>query len=366
MKGLPQGLGGLGRTALPLASATVILAAMFVSLPSAAASRITLNLTAGGPETPELDLGANGADAKDSTVLKLKGEGDARLYCIGPELFGAAATLIASPTPLKTVHDVKHHIALLRHHGMDLQGVDFDTMLAGFLINPGKTEPSLGDLYHQHIAPLASGEPTGSEPALAESIRTVLAPLLIENGLDPLLHDIEIPVARVLAEMEATGIAVDAAALAAVSSEFGTELVRLERECFELAGHQFNLNSPNQLREILFNELKLSAKGLKKTKSGFSTDVDTLEKLAEVHPLPRKLIEYRGPRQTEIDLFGCIAALDRPDRRAHPYELPASIGRHRSIKLNRSEPAEYPHPERSGAPDSPGLRAATRKCAAVG
>src|ERR1700722_4271575 len=255
--------------------------------------RITLNLTEGGPETPELDLGANGADVKDAAVLKLKAEGDARLFCVGPELFATTATLIASPTPLKTVHDVKHHIALMRRHGIDLQGVDFDTMLAGSLINPEKPEPTLGDLYHQHMPPLASGEPTGSEPALAEAIRAVLAPLIVENGLSPLLHDIEIPVARVLAEMEAIGIAVDAAALAAISSEFGTELVRLERECFELAGHQFNLNSPNQLRDVLFNELKLSAKGLKKTKSGFSTDVDTLEKLAEVHTLPRKLIEYR-------------------------------------------------------------------------
>jgi DNA polymerase-1 len=67
-----------------------------------------------------------------------------------------------------------------------------------------------------------------------------------------------------------------------------------ERECFRLAGREFNLNSPIQLRTILFDELKLSAKGLKKTKSGFSTDVDTLEKLAAVHPLPQKLIEYRA------------------------------------------------------------------------
>ena len=68
----------------------------------------------------------------------------------------------------------------------------------------------------------------------------------------------------------------------AISAEFGAQLERLERECFELAGREFNLNSPIQLREVLFNELKLSAKGLKKTKSGFSTDADTLEKLAAV------------------------------------------------------------------------------------
>jgi DNA polymerase-1 len=301
------------------------------------APRITLNFSAGGTETPELDLGANGADGRDATVLKLKAEGDARLFCVGPELFAATATLIASPTPLKTVHDVKHHIVQMRRHGIDLQGVDFDTMLAGFLINPGKTEPSLGDLYHQHIAPLASGEPTGSEPALAEAIRAVLAPLIVENGLSPLLHDIEIPVARVLAEMEATGIAVDAAALAAVSLEFGTELARLERECFELAGHQFNLNSPNQLRDVLFNELKLSAKGLKKTKSGFSTDVDTLEKLAEVHPLPKKLIEYRALSKLKSTYSDALPPLIDPvDGRIHTNfrQALAATGRLSSIDPN--------------------------------
>jgi DNA polymerase-1 len=87
---------------------------------------------------------------------------------------------------------------------------------------------------------------------------------------------------------------IDAPALAAISEEFGGQLARLEKECFGLAGREFNLNSPIQLREILFNELKLTAKGLKKTKSGLSTDADTLEKLAAAHPLPRKLLEYRG------------------------------------------------------------------------
>ena len=100
--------------------------------------------------------------------------------------------------------------------------------------------------------------------------------------------------ARVLAEVERNGIGIDAAALAQISAEFGSELERLERECYELAGQQFNLNSPLQLRKVLFDDLKLSVKGLKKTKSGFSTDADTLEKLAAVHPLPRKLTEYRG------------------------------------------------------------------------
>ena len=97
----------------------------------------------------------------------------------------------------------------------------------------------------------------------------------------------------VLADMEETGIAIDLEALQAMGREFGIQLQRLEAECFKLAGREFNLNSPNQLREILFNELKLPTKGVKKTKSGFSTDVDVLTKLAAMHELPRKLLEYR-------------------------------------------------------------------------
>ncbi len=101
------------------------------------------------------------------------------------------------------------------------------------------------------------------------------------------------PIAPILAEMETAGIGIDGDALKVISKEFAEEMNRLERECYELAGREFNLNSPIQLREVLFTHLKLSAKGLKKTKSGFSTDADTLEKLASVHPMPRKLIEYR-------------------------------------------------------------------------
>ncbi len=126
------------------------------------------------------------------------------------------------------------------------------------------------------------------------------------------------PVARVLAEMESAGIAVDAGALAALSSEFGIELARLERECFEIAGHPFNLSSPIQLRDLLFTELKLSTKGLKKTKSGFSTDADTLEKLAEVHPLPRKLLEYRGLAKLKSTYSDSLPLLmDPADGRIH-------------------------------------------------
>ncbi|MGD0289100.1 MAG: DNA polymerase I [Candidatus Binataceae bacterium] len=281
--------------------------------------------------------------AKGATVLKLKGEGDARLFTLGQDLFEDAAALLSAPTPPKTCHDLKTHIGQFRRYRIDLHGVDFDTMLAGFLVNPGKTEPSLGDLYHQFLAPLGAAPTpgdtgdTGSEPALAESIRTLLVPRLAQDGLDRLLAEIEIPVARVLAEMEAAGIGVDANVLAAISTEFGGELERLERECFELAGHPFNLNSPIQLRDILFNELKLSAKGLKKTKSGFSTDADTLEKLAEAHPLPAKLLEYRGLAKLKSTYSDALPTLiDPADGRIHTrfHQALAATGRLSSTDPN--------------------------------
>src|SRR6202035_2976936 len=126
------------------------LAAVLAEL--AHAPRLTLHLAATGDGAP---------------VLYLKGEGDARLFTLGEDLFEEAAALLSAPSPPKTCHDLKTHLTQLRRYRIDLQGVDFDTMLAGFLVNPGKSEPSLGDLYHQYLAPIAAGAPdtdnTGSE-----------------------------------------------------------------------------------------------------------------------------------------------------------------------------------------------------------
>ncbi len=205
----------------------------------------------------------------------------------------SAAPLLGSERPLKSCHDLKTQIGAFARRAVALKGVDFDTMLAGFLINSGKPEPSLTDLYHEYLAPLGAGGAPGTNAELVRDLREALAARLESDGLTSLFDGIEMPTAPILAAMEAAGIGIDGDALKIISKEFAEQLNRLERECYELAGREFNLNSPTQLRELLFNELKLSAKGLKKTKSGFSTDADTLEKLAAVHPMPRKLIEYR-------------------------------------------------------------------------
>ena len=227
--------------------------------------------------------------------LKIRADGGTETYIVRSGDIPAAAPLLGAPAPPKSCHDLKEHLHLLKSgYGVELGGVDFDTMLAGFLVNPGRAEPSLAELYHEYLAPFGGSAEPGSEPELIAALRDALMPRLAENELGSLFREIELPVARILAEMEETGIAVDAEALKTLSGEMGAKLARMEQECYRLVGRQFNINSPNQLRQVLFEDLKLSAKGLKKTKSGFSTDADTLEKLAAVHPLPRQLLEYRA------------------------------------------------------------------------
>jgi len=109
-----------------------------------------------------------------------------------------------------------------------------------------------------------------------------------------LFRDVEMPLLAVLAAMERRGVRVDADALARLASEYRATLAATESAIYELAGGPFNIASPIQLREVLFDRLKISAKGIRKGKTGFSTDVDVLTRLAAVHPLPAKILEHRA------------------------------------------------------------------------
>ena len=250
-------------------------------------------------------------------AAQLKIGGDIKTFRFDTHLIGRTAPLLNEASPPKEIHDLKTHLRKLAPFGIRLAGVDFDTMIAGFLVNSGKPEPNLGDLYHEHLAGLSGGAPSGAEPAIIAALRVALLAKLERDGLLPLFNDIEMPVAHVLDEMEECGIAVDAGALKSISKEFGDEAAKLERECFELARREFNLNSPIQLRDVLFNHLKLTVKGLKKTKSGYSTDVDTLEKLATVHPMPRKLMEYRSVTKLKSTYSDALGELVDKNGRIH-------------------------------------------------
>ncbi len=322
-------LGGEGAREKPLEAAE--LAAAIAELKRA--SRIAFHLTS--------------AETGGEERLKLAAEGGEQTYVIAAGAIVKTAELLAGDAPAKSCHDLKEHIRRLKRYGVALGGVDFDAMLAGFLVNPGKPEPSITDLYHEYLAPLGGQGSAGSEPRVVAALREALLPRLEADGLSALFREIELPIAALLAEIEQTGIGIDIVALRSIAVEFGAEIERLERECFELAGHQFNLNSPIQLRHVLFDELKLPTKGLSKTKSGYSTDVDTLTRLAPMHELPRKLLEYRTLSKLKSTYADALQSLVDPvDGRLHTsfHQAVTATGR-----LSSSEPNLQNIPTRSEA-----------------
>ena len=231
-----------------------------------------------------------------------------------PALEPLAALLRDAAVP-KIGHDLKHDWLVLRKAGAELQGVVFDTMIASFMIDPGKRSHALDALalehFNAHLRPFqeVAGKGRG-ERSLAEVVvrevadyacanvdyalrlRERLAPTLADHRLEPLFHDVEMPLIGVLVDMEWEGIGIDATYFARVTAEMRGELGQIEREIHREAGLDFNLNSTPQLRHVLFEKLQLPV--LKKGKTGPSTDADVLEELAGLgHAVPRLLLEYR-------------------------------------------------------------------------
>ena len=225
------------------------------------------------------------------------------------------ATLLGDGAVGKTGHSVKDAWLVLRRAGVELAGVRFDTMIASFMIDPGKRSHALDALVLEHfnvrLRSLQDVVGKGrAERSLAEvtvrdaadyscadadyglRLRARLEPTLADHRLDALFRDVEVPLIGVLVDMEWEGIGIDVAYFARVTAEMRSELAALERDIHREAGLDFNLNSTPQLRHVLFEKLQLPV--LKKGKTGPSTDADVLEELAAAgHTLPRLLLEYR-------------------------------------------------------------------------
>lgn len=208
------------------------------------------------------------------------------------ELLLAARNVFSNRARLKTVHNSKLLRLLLKKDQIELAGVSDDTMLYSYLLDPLATSHVLEDVVLRRLGRRTS-------PSLAEAaestreLASLLAPEVVQEGLKTLYDDIELPLSPVLAEVEATGIRIDPQILAEMSRAFEKELTDLTREIYDLAGQAFDIDSPKQLGEILFDKLKLPG-GKKLRKSGqYSTGASVLESLAEEHALPRKIIDYR-------------------------------------------------------------------------
>jgi DNA polymerase-1 len=233
------------------------------------------------------------------------------------EVLTSLRPIIENPEIEKVGQNLKYDMVVLRSAGVELRGLAFDTMVASYLLEPGERNHSLDDLSrrllgHETIKiteligkPGKSGaqrrmdevpvhrvaEYAGEDADVALRLAGILEPRLKEESLDRLYLELECPLVEVLAAMECRGVRVDRQRLLAQSREYGRRLAELEAQAHELAGQSFNLESPTQLRTILFDDLKLPI--IKRTKTGPSTDQEVLEELADRHPLCALLLEHR-------------------------------------------------------------------------
>lgn len=226
-------------------------------------------------------------------------------------LLKSQAFRAAFAQPIKT-YDFKRSKVLLSHLGIDLVGAKFDSRLAKYLLSTVENNElsTIAELYGKF--PLASDEVIYGKGAkraipektvllshLAKKVQVLLEteqPMtdqLNQNNQLTLLTEMEQPLANVLAKMEIAGIKVERQTLEAMQAENEITLGQLTEDIYELAGEEFNINSPKQLGVILFEKLQLPLSATKKTKTGYSTAVDVLEKLAPISPLVSKILEYR-------------------------------------------------------------------------
>ncbi len=205
--------------------------------------------------------------------------------------------LFTSADILCCTYDVKPLYRYCMQEGLPYRPFHFDALLAAYLLNPSATSYELPRLLQEYF--VAPGQLEGETSDRDWVIAAAALPLLCEklqaqieaNEQEKLLYDIEMPLAEVLASMETVGFLVDVKGISDFGRDLETQIDAFTRQIYELAGRPFNINSPKQLGEVLFNDLQLPAK--KKTKSGYSTNVEVLESLMEVHPIIPMILEYR-------------------------------------------------------------------------
>lgn len=239
-------------------------------------------------------------------------------------------SLLADPAVPKTGHDLKRHTLTLRAVGIELAGCAFDTLLAAYLLDAGERNLGLAEVSRRYgvdpdtiatsedgsaLDHVALDQPSNADEAVAacrvtRALAACLPAALAKAGLASLFAELEMPLARVLADMEYRGVRIDLPTLAVLSTEYAGKLAALETEIHGLAGHPFAIASPLQVRAVLFDELGLPV--VKRTKTGPSTDAEVLEELAPLHPLPGLLLEHRKYTKLKSTYVDSLPALVEP------------------------------------------------------
>lgn len=242
--------------------------------------------------------------------------------------------LLERAEPRKIGHNLKGQYVLLRRHGVRLQGIGFDTMIAGYLLDSEQGSDRLDRLVAEHLGEQlndprealekSKNQPetpaVGLEEMAGHACETVaanyrLAPILTEKltaaDLYRLYQDLELPLLEVLAEMEYRGIAVNSASLVELSLELEKSMDQVAGMIYQLAGEEFNVQSPKQLAAVLFD--KLGLRTVKNTKTGPSTDINVLEQLAADHPIIECVLRYRSLAKLKGTYTDALPKLIHPE-----------------------------------------------------
>jgi DNA polymerase-1 len=252
------------------------------SLPRAAEVALWLSLAPGERETEGFGTRVAGVEISPKA-------GVARTAWLDEkgEMLAALGELLRDPARAKIVHDPK----LFELLAGPVAGVRHATMLYSYLLRPTTSKHNLADVVLRHENVTLSGAP-GEQADHLQRLAPLLRKEVEAQGLANLYESIDLPLAPVLASMERHGVRVDREALAAMSATMEREIRALEKTIWELAGSEFNVNSPQQLAEILFDKMNLGLGGRRRSKPR-STAAEVLEELALTHELPRKVLEYR-------------------------------------------------------------------------
>lgn len=266
---------------------------------------------------------------------------------------------ILSTAEIKKIgHNIKYDLSALETANLPVRGVWFDTMIASQLVNTQLYSHGLDALAFSELGikkipttQLLGGKKDGvmTEAPLEElaayacedvivtwRLFQKLWPHVEQQELKRVFYEIEMPLLPVLSSMERLGIMIDRPYLATLASELRQQLQAIERATYQLAGKEFNIASPSQLQEVLFTDLRLPVVGIKKIKSGYSTDADSLAKLRSAHPMIEKVLEYREVAKLLNTYIETLPALADGRGRVHTsfIQIGAATGRLASTEPN--------------------------------
>ncbi|MEK6561417.1 MAG: DNA polymerase I, partial [Nitrospirota bacterium] len=314
------------------------------------AKKCSIYIQSGPRDLMKVDIKGIGISVKDREAFYIPVTDESSfnnvMRSIGP--------ILEDPQILKYTHDIKTRILLLRRYGLNPCGLVFDTMIASYLLNPGRADHSLESIALEHLSlnlsstpplnpPFSKGETIspplvkGGEacPELVEGggfetgfcdemtryicqradiifrLADILEKKLIEIGVFDLFRNVEIPLAEVLANIETAGIRVNPHMLMSLSRELERDMGTICHRIYAIAGEEFNIASPKQLANILFNKIGLKPK--RKTRTGYSTDEGVLTELALHHELPAEILSYRQLAKLKSTYVDALLSLINPD-----------------------------------------------------